>query len=102
MKKLVLLGSALILTAGVALAQQKSAPAKPKTHDVNAEFVSFDATAKKITIKDDKGTSSTVPVEAMALTEAKNFHSGDKVTLTCRDDEKGAHQAIIKIMKRKM
>jgi hypothetical protein len=37
----------------------------------------------------------------MALTEAKSFHSGDKVTLTCRDDDKGQHQAITKIMKRK-
>jgi predicted component of type VI protein secretion system len=102
MKKLVLLGSALALVSGMAFAQAKSAPAaKPKTHDVNAEFVSFDATAKTITIKDDKGQQSSVPVEAMALTEAKSFHAGDKVTLTCRDDEKGQHQAITKIAKRK-
>ena len=103
MKKLFLFGSALALVAGVALAQAtKSAPpAKTKTHEVNAEFVSFDATAKKLTIKDDKGQQQTVPLEAMALTEAKSFKSGDKVTLTCRDDEKGAHQAITKIIKRK-
>lgn len=101
MKKLILLGSALALTAGVALAQAKKSAPATKTHEVNAEFVSVDATAKKITTKDDKGQQQSMAAEAMALTDAKAFHSGDKVTLTCRDDAKGAHQAITKVVKRK-
>jgi glucose/arabinose dehydrogenase len=64
-----------------------------KTHEVEAEIVSFDATAKTVTIK---GTpdNKTVPVDAKAVASVKELKAGDKVTLLCRDDEKGAHQAV--------
>jgi len=107
MRKLALLVSAL-LVAGVASAQAPAAttPQEPskatagsgKTHTVEAEVVSADATSKTLTIKGDAG-DKTVPVEGAAASELKNFKSGDKVKLTCRDNEQGEHQAVTKIEK---
>lgn len=64
-----------------------------KTHEVEAEIVSFDATAKTVTIKGSPD-NKTVPVDAKAVASVKELKAGDKVTLLCRDDEKGAHQAV--------
>jgi hypothetical protein len=109
MKKIMLIVSALTLVAGVAMAQAKStahktathqAP-KMKTHDVSAEFVSFDAATKKITVKDDKGQTQTMALDSMAASEAKALQPGAKVTLTCRDNAQGEHEAITKIKPRK-
>jgi hypothetical protein len=106
MKKLALLVSAL-LVAGVASAQAPAttAPQEPskataagKTHTVEAEVVSADATSKTLTIKGDAG-NKTVPVEGMAASELKNVKAGDKVKLTCRDNDQGEHQAVTKIEK---
>jgi len=100
MRKLALLLSVL-LVAGVASAQT-TAPAKAKdtapavkTHVVEAEVVSADATAKTLTIKGDP--NKTVAVDTAAVGSLKNLKSGDKVKLTCRDDAKGEHQAITHI-----
>lgn len=92
--------------AGTALAEQAKAPAKPaahstkaaavKTHDVDAEIVAVDETAKTITIKGDPD-NKTVPVEGKALATLKAHKAGDKVTLVCRDNEKGEHQAVLAI-----
>ena len=109
MKKLatLLCAVAVVAVAGLASAQATDAkkPAAPaakpaaaaavKTHVVDAEVVSADATAKTLTIKGDP--NKTVPVEAAALAHLKDLKSGDKVKLTCRDNEKGEHQAITKI-----
>jgi hypothetical protein len=114
MKKLTLLLSVL-LVAGVAAAQS-AAPAQPapaapaaqsaaqpapaapatKTHVVEAEVVSADATAKTLTIKGEK-ENKTVAVDASAVASLKSLKSGDKVKLTCRDDAMGAHQAVTQI-----
>ena len=66
------------------------APAAGKTHEVEAEIVSYDATAKTLTVK---GTpdNKTVPVEAKAVASVKNLKAGDKVTLLCHDNDKGEH-----------
>jgi len=106
MKKLALLLSALLVVAGVASAATKSAkgqattPAKSqsaaKTHVVEAEVVSADATAKTLTVKTDKG-EATVKVDAAASSHLKTLKAGEKVKLTCRDNEKGEHEAITKI-----
>lgn len=117
MKKLTLLLS-LLFTAGVAMAADvpadTSAPAKPAaatvadktsakletkamTHDVTAEVVSINAEKKEITLKDDKGESHTAPVEGKAIAELKTVKAGEKVTVTCRDNEKGEHQAVTAI-----
>jgi len=93
---------------GTALAEQTKTPAtdtKPaattkaapaKTHDVEAEIVAVDATAKTITIKGDPD-NKTVPVEGKALASLKTQKAGDKVTLVCRDNDKGEHQAVVAI-----
>ena len=106
LKKTTLLLSALLVVAGVAFAFQApatteaQAPAATaaKTHTVEAEVVSTDATAKTLTIKADP-TNKTVPVEGAAITSLKDLKSGDKVKLTCRDNDKGEHQAVTKIEK---
>ena len=104
MKKLALLLCGLLVVAGVAsAASQATAPAKAKapaatakTHVVEAEVVSADATAKTLTIKGETG-DKTVPVEGAAATHLKSLKAGEKVKLTCRDNEKGEHQAITHI-----
>jgi glucose/arabinose dehydrogenase len=64
-----------------------------KTHEVEAEVVSYNADAKTLTIK---GTpdNMTVPVDAKAVASVKELKAGDKATLLCRDNEKGEHQAV--------
>ncbi len=110
MKKFALLLS-LILVAGVALAQEPAkptAPAKPapgkaatkapavKTHEVTTEVVSIDSVKHTITLRGEK-ENTTAPVEGKALTHLKNIKAGEKVTVTCRDNEKGEHQAVTEI-----
>lgn len=114
MKKLALLVS-FAFAAGVAVAQEtKPAPAKApeaksdvakpaaekaaavKTHDVAAEIVAVDAVKNTLTIKGEK-ENQTVPVEGKAVKELATVKAGDKVTLTCKDDEKGAHKAVVGI-----
>ena len=108
MKKLVMLATAMALIADVAMAQTAAkkpaaAPAaQAKTHEVNAEFVSADAAAKKVTLKDDKGQSMTIAAEAAAMTDAKALKAGDKVTASCRDSASGQHEAVTHIKKAKM
>lgn len=99
MKKLALLLCALFIVAGVASAAQATAPAKPaaapaaKTHVVEAEIVSADAVAKTLTVKTEQG-ESTMKVDADAAKHLKALKAGEKVKLTCRDNDKGEHEAI--------
>jgi Cu/Ag efflux protein CusF len=101
MKKIALLLSAALVMAGAAYAAQatqtKEAPkaAAAKTHIVEAEVVSADATAKTLTIKGDP--NKTVPVDASAVASLKTLKAGEKVKLTCRDNDKGEHEAITHI-----
>jgi glucose/arabinose dehydrogenase len=113
MKKLTLLLCALFIVAGVASASQATAPATPAkpaaepaaapvpapavatTHVVEAEVVSADVTAKTLTIKGEP--NKTMPVEGKAIEHMKALKMGEKVKLTCRDNEKGEHQAITHI-----
>jgi hypothetical protein len=115
MKKLTLLLS-LVFATGVAFAAdaptttEKSKPAakaettdakapataKMTHHKVAAEVVSVDAAKNTITIKTDKG-ENTAPVEgAKAQAELKSLKAGEKVTVTCRD-ENGEHKAVTAI-----
>jgi len=103
MKKLTLLLCALFVVAGVASASQAPAPAPAapakaaavKTHVVEAEVVSADVTAKTLTIKAEP--NKTVTVEGAAIAQLKDLKMGEKVKLTCRDNDKGEHQAITHI-----
>lgn len=103
MKKFALLLS-LMLVAGAVIADEAKpvvapapdaakAAAPAKTHEVATEVVSVDATAKMLTIKGEKG-NMTVSVDEKAMAAVKDLKAGQKVTLICRDDEKGAHQAV--------
>jgi hypothetical protein len=71
-----------------------------RAENVAAEVVKTDATAKTITLKAE-GKETTLPVEAEAVTQLKDFKAGDKATASCRDDDKGAHKAVGKIVKAK-
>lgn len=97
----------VVLVAGVAFAQEATKPAekapaaqttataaKPaeKTHEVPAEIVSVDAMAKTVTIKADPA-NKTLPADEKAITALKD-KTGQKVTLLCRDNEKGEHVAV--------
>ena len=107
MKKF-LLPLALVLVAGVAVAQadtkpaakatasaKSAAPAKAatKTHVVEGEIVSADAKAKTITVK-VAGEDKTVPVHGKAAARLSSLKAGEKVALTCVDNEKGEHQYV--------
>jgi hypothetical protein len=65
-----------------------------KSHDMTVEFVSFDAKAKTVTFKDDKGETKTAPVMDSAMKAFDTVKAGDKVTITCADDEHGHHQGV--------
>ena len=108
MKKF-LLPLALVLVAGVAVAQaadtkpaakasasaKSAAPAKAasKTHVVEGEIVSADAAAKTITVK-VAGEDKTVPVHGKAAARLSSLKAGEKVALTCVDNEQGEHQYV--------
>jgi len=104
MKKLALLMT-LAFVAGTAYAAQAPAPAakpaeKPapatevKTHDVAAEIVSVDVTAKTVTIKGEKA-NATIPVDEKGMAAVKELKAGQKATLICQDDAKGMHKAVV-------
>jgi len=113
MKKF-LLPLALVLVAGVAVAQAAdtksaskastkssvSAKAATKTHVVEGEVVSADATAKTITVK-VAGEDKTVPVHGKAAAHLASLKAGEKVSLTCVDNAAGEHQYVsaIKVQK---
>lgn len=94
-----LLVLAVTFVSGLALAGGDHKASK--THDVNVEVVSADVEGKTITIKGEDGESKTVPVLGEAISQLKNVHAGDKVTLTCKDKENGEHEGVtaIKIAK---
>jgi hypothetical protein len=61
---------------------------KASGHTMKAEFVSYDSNTKMLTLKDDKGVTSTAPVEGKALTDVTRVKTGDHVTLTMSDSTK--------------
>jgi len=99
MKKLIF-ALPLVLVGGLAAAQTtKPAHHTPMKHEtmkaqqLQGEVVSVDTMANKVTVK--LGTDEkTLPVEGAAATSFKTLKSGEKVTLWCRDNDKGEHQAI--------
>lgn len=92
-RKLVLVLVALVVVAGVALAGEEGK--KPKGHKVAAEFVSADANAKTITIKDEKGETLTAPILTdRALAFAKDLKAGEKIVMICRDKDDGSHEGV--------
>jgi hypothetical protein len=102
MKKMALLLPLLFVVAGVASATETKAakPAVAKTHVVEAEVVSSDVTAKTLTIKGEK-ENAILKVDASAVSQLKALKAGEKVKLTCRDNDKGEHEAITHIVAEK-
>lgn len=96
--KLVALALVSLVSIPVLAAQTKAKP-MPRTPVANAEFVSYDAKTKMVTVKDDKGQTSSATLEKHALSEVTKLHlkNGDHVMLTYRDNAKGEHQAVIDI-----
>ena len=50
-------------------------------------------------LKGADGKDATAPVEGEAQKALGSIKAGDKVVVTCRDDDKGAHQAVTAIKK---
>jgi translation initiation factor IF-1 len=63
------------------------------SHDVNATFVSADAKNKIFTVKLEDGTTSTGKAEGNAAKQLADLKYGDKVVVTCKDNDKGEHVA---------
>jgi len=89
--------SLLVACGVVLLATSLPVLAAGKSHDVTTEIVSVDAKANTITIKDEKGASKTVKVLEAAVASLKDVKSGDHVTLTCQDNDKGEHEGVTAI-----
>ena len=84
-------------TAKVPAAAKSSDTAKTaKNHDIQAEIVSVDVEKSTLTLKGEMA-NKTVPVEGKAVAALKTVKAGDKLTLTCKDNEKGEHQAVVDI-----
>jgi len=88
---------ALPLTLGLAVGLAVPVAADAKAHDITAEVVSVDPAAAVITIREEGAEKRAVPVLPSALEGLKTVNAGDKVTLTCQDNEKGEHQGVIAI-----
>jgi Cu/Ag efflux protein CusF len=86
----------LVVAAGLAFAGASTTLvlAAEKTHEMTTQVVSVDLKAKTITIKDEKGENKTAPVLEQALESLKTVKAGDRVTLTCLDDENGQHKGV--------
>jgi c-di-GMP-binding flagellar brake protein YcgR len=100
MRKQKLWMTVLVLLSGLVLAHFTPVLAAGKTHDFKGEVLAVDLQAQKLSFKDEKGATQTVPVLKEAQVTLKTLKAGDKVLLTCTDNEKGEHQGIsaIKIL----
>ena len=94
MRKSMVLGVLALVLCLVAVPVLAGEMASHKSHDLTVEFVSFDAKAKTVTFKDDQGASKTVPVLDTAMKAFEGMKAGDKVTMTCADNDKGEHQGV--------
>jgi hypothetical protein len=84
-----LVAIAAMLAASVALAD--------KMHDVTGTVVSVDTSAHTMTLKGADGKTNTAPVEGDALKSLGGLKAGEQVTVTCRDNDMGEHQAVTAI-----
>ena len=91
----ILVGMGLVLAAGEGM--EKEHKAMGKSHKMTVELVSVDMDAKTITVKDDKGETHTAPLLGKAVEAAKNFKAGDKLVVTCLDNDKGEHTGVTHI-----
>src|SRR5262245_56822314 len=78
--------AAVLLDSTVAIAA--------KRHDVQGEIVSINLEGKTLTFKNAEGKDVTAPILPEALESVKAVKKGDKVTLTCADDDAGNHKGV--------
>ena len=93
MRRLALL-VVLGFVAAVLSAPLSAVLAGGKTHEVKGEVVSVDLTAKTLTFKDETGASKTAGVLDKAQKSLETLKAGDKVVLTCSDNDAGEHLGI--------
>ena len=72
-----------------------------KYHDVNSTFVSADAKTSMFIVSFEDGSTSTVKAEGDAAKALAGLKAGDKVSVTCKDNEKGEHLSATAIKVRK-
>ena len=68
-----------------------------KFHDVDGIFVSADKKSNMFTMKLEDGTTSTGKAEGNAVKALASLKQGDKIVVTCKDDDKGEHLAATEI-----
>lgn len=71
-----------------------------QVHTTEAEVLSLDTAAVRITFLTSDGRILTLPVEGDAQEDLQNFARGNKVTLFCRDFERGEHHAVFRVLRR--
>jgi arginine repressor len=65
-----------------------------KSHVETATVVSVDTSAHTLTLKGADGKANTAAVEGDALKALGSLKADEKVEVTCRDNDKGEHQAV--------
>jgi len=91
-------GSAFAAPApNAAAASSQPAAAKSTTHEVTGTVVSTDAKAHTVTLKDDSGKELTAKCMGNAVKEMSSLKAGEKVTCTCKVNEKGEHLGVVAI-----
>jgi hypothetical protein len=83
--------------AGIVLGQVNPLLAGESKHDFSAEVVSIDLEEETITFLDTEGEEMTMRVMGEAVETLETLAAGDKVILTCEDDENGEHLGIVSI-----
>lgn len=70
-------------------------------HDVTATFVSADTKSNNFVIRFDDGSTSSGMAEGSAAKMLGSLKAGDKVSVTCKDNDKGEHLSAtaIKVLK---
>ena len=89
--------SVLIVALSLAMLLVVANAFADKMHMVSGTVVSTDMMAHTITLTGQDGKPSTAPVEGDALKTLGTVKAGDKVSVTCRDNDKGEHQAVTAI-----
>ena len=88
-----------LLSLLFALGLAAPALAGGSSHDMAGTVVAVDTTKNMLTIKGADGKEGAAPVEGDAIKQLASLKAGDKVTVTCRDNEKGEHVAVSAIKK---
>jgi len=93
MKKVAFI-SVLALVVCLVVAPAFASDAKKNEHEMNVSFVSCDAKAMTMTFKMDDGQSKTAPMMEKVAKSCPTMKAGTMVTLTCKDNDKGEHEAV--------